>query len=55
MNQDKPTPECEVNGTECYHGWVWVTHLILYVVMVTCGNVSAPTRPTWDNAKEQIG
>ena len=22
VGQNNPTPECEVNGTECYDGWV---------------------------------
>ena len=28
VSQNNPTPECEVNGTECYDGWVWVFYLL---------------------------
>ena len=29
VSQNNPTPECEVNSTECYDGWVWVIYLFV--------------------------
>ena len=28
VNRSNPTPECKVNGTKCYDGWVWVIYLM---------------------------
>ena len=30
--QNSPTPECVVNGTECYDGWVWAVYLFIYLL-----------------------
>ena len=45
--QRNPTPECMVNGTECYDGWVRAIYLFIRIYMFTRLQVSDCLNSQW--------